>query len=107
MTAKKNVFDLILPLYWGIQGVCLLSYRSISIIIIAIVLLLISLLKIVIKSGNYNVVFLVLCTLYSVCLCIAAFLLFTFFKMSVLWLLFTIANFIVIAYMLRLYGGRQ
>lgn len=107
MITKKNIVDLILPLYWGGQGACLLSYKSIGIIIIATVLLLISLFKMIIKSGNYNIIFLVVCSLYSVCLGITMLLLLFFFKTSILWLLFTIVNFGVIAYMLRLYGRRQ
>lgn len=103
---KRNIFDLILPFYWGIQGTCLLVYQSTGIITISVILLLISLLKMFIKSNNYNIIFLVVCSLYSICVCIAMFLLYAFFRVPTLWLLFTIVNFIVVGYMLRLYGRR-
>ena len=103
---KKNILNTILPVYWGIQGVLLLLTKSMSIIIAAAILLTISLLKIIIRNPNYDILFLIVCFLYSVCLCITTFLLYSLFKVSILLPVFTVVNFLIITYMLRLYGQR-
>lgn len=103
---KRDMLNVILPLYWIVQGVFLLSIKSIGVTIVAVILLIISLLKIILKNRNCDILFLVVCFFYSVCLCVTMFLLYTFFEISILLPIFTIVNFLIIVYMLRLYGRR-
>ncbi len=93
-----------MPLYWGLQGVFLLSIQSIGAIIAAVILLTISLLKVILRNPNCDILFLVVCFFYSVCLCVTIFLLYSLFEISILLPIFTVVNFLVIVCMLRLYG---
>ena len=104
MILRENILKLALPIFWAAQGIWLLSFKSIETAIIAIILLLISFFGIIIKSNAYNIIFLVLCVLYSIALGIMMFLLLMFFELPIIYMLLPIINFIVLAYMLRLYG---
>lgn len=96
---KRNILNFILPLYWGLQGVFLLSIQSIGAIIAAVILLTISLLKVILRNPNCDILFLVVCFFYSVCLCVTIFLLYSLFEISILLPIFTVVNFLVIVCM--------
>ena len=58
------------------------------------------------KYSNCDILFLIVCFFYSVCLCVTIFLLYSLFEISILLPIFTVVNFLVIVCILRLYGHR-
>lgn len=106
MMAKSNIWNVFIPLYWGIQGAMLLFVKSTIVIAIAVIMMTISILKLFIQNRNYGVLFVICCTLYSVSFCFIIFHIFVLFKLSVWIPILTIVNFIMIGCMLRLYGER-
>ncbi len=107
MIQRKNILNFSLPIFWAAQGIWLLSFKSIETIIVAVILLLISIIAVVIKNNTYNIIFLGLCTLYSIVSGIMISLLLMFFELPIIYILLPIINFIALAYMLRLYGRIQ
>lgn len=103
---KENIRSIAISIYWAVQAFCLFFIKSTGFMITAIILLTICLLKLIIKNRNYDIVFLIIYSLYSIFLSIFIFALYIFFKASILFPLIAITNFIVIIYMLKLYGRR-
>lgn len=106
MMAKSNIWNVFIPLYWGIQGAMFLFVKSTIVITIGIIVLTISIMKIFIQNRNYGVLYVICCTLYSVSFCFIIFHIFVLFKLSVWIPILAIVNFIMIGCMLRLYGER-
>ena len=101
---KKDILKEALPIFWAAQSIWLLSFKSIETIIIAIILLLASVLGVIINSNAYNIIFLGLCTLYSIALGVVMSLLSILFELPIIYMLLPITNFAVLVYMLRIYG---
>lgn len=106
MMSKSSIWNIFIPLYWGIQGAMLLFVKSTIVIAIAVIMMTISILKLFIQNRNYGVIFVICCTLYSVSFCFIIFHIFVLFKLSVWIPILAIINFIMIGCMLRLYGER-
>ena len=104
MMLKKNILKEALPIFWVVQSIWLFSFKSIETVIIAIILLLISVLGIIINSNTYNIIFLGICVLYSIALGVVVSLLNILFKLPIIYMLLPITNFVVLVYMLRIYG---
>jgi len=82
---KSNLFIKISLVYWIVQAVLMFTVTGFGSVpqLLGTVLLLLSILSLVMKNTNYNILFALFLILYSVCVLVGGVLLMIFFRQEV------------------------